>query len=111
MNFDLKKNNYLLSLIAGIIGTVICFTMDKITSNDKTNNEIDYMKYIKTCVVISICVLCSLLYIRSNNNVKDVTENISMQVAGGNTNSPNIESTGLQEVNINQNIHTGNPQF
>ena len=109
MNFDLKKNNYLLSLIAGIVGTVICFAMDKIASKDETNNELDYMKYIKTCVVISICVLCTLLYIRSN--VKDVTENISMRVAGGNTNSPNIESSGLQEVNINQNIHTGNPQF
>ena len=111
MNFDLKKNNYLLSLISGIVGTIICFAMDKISSKDETSNEIDYMKYIKTCIVISICVLCTLLYIRSDNKVKDVTENIAMQVAGGNDNSPTIESSGLQEVNINQNIHTGNPKF
>ena len=109
MNLDLKNNNYLLSLVSGIVGTVICFIIDKVSSKEE-NVEIDYMKYIKTCVVISACVLCALLYIRSDSNVKGVSEN-SVNKIGETISNSSIESSGLQEVNMNQNIHTGNPQF
>tara|TARA_B110000261_G_scaffold160726_1_gene200853 strand:+ start:114 stop:431 length:318 start_codon:yes stop_codon:yes gene_type:complete len=105
MNFDLKSNNYLLSLVAGIIGSLVYLVVDKISAKeDDKNNKIDYINYIKIFVIITIIVLGILSYLKSGKNSSGSEINAS-GIPG------DAVSNGLEEVNINQSIHTGNPQF
>ena len=106
MNFNLKNNNYLLSLVAGIVGTLIYLVIDKVTSNDE-NKKVDYVNYIKVFIIITVIVLCILMYVKSDTKVS--SESVKIE-----TSIPMTEIRGggrLQEVNINESIHTGNPTF
>jgi hypothetical protein len=109
MNLDLKNNNYLLSLVAGIVGTLIYLVIDKVTSN-KENKKVDYVNYIKVFIIIIITVLCILMYVRSDTKVS--TESVSVKT-GESIPMAEIRGSGggLQEVNMNESIHTGNPTF
>ena len=105
MNLNLKDNNYLLSLVAGIVGTLIYLVIDKVTTNEK-NKKVDYINYIKVFIIITIMVLC-VMYVKGDKKI--VSENVSIRpeisipiIAGGG---------GLNEVNMNEVIHTGNPTF
>jgi len=109
MNLDLKNNNYLLSLVGGIVGTLIYLVIDKVTSKEE-NKKVDYVNYIKVFIIITVTVLCILMYVRSDTKVS--TESVSVkteasipiaEIRGG--------GGGLQEVNMNEAIHTGNPTF
>jgi hypothetical protein len=108
MNFDLKNNNYLLSLIAGIVGTLIYLIIDKVTSNEE-NKKVDYINYIKVFIIMTITVLCIVMYLKGDKKIS--AESV---VVKSSTSIPMSEMTGgggLQEVNINEVIHTGNPKF
>lgn len=107
MSFDLKNNNYLLSLIAGIVGTLVYLVIDKILEKeDNKKNKIDYINYIKVFIIITTTVLCVLVYSRSDK--KTSVSEINAEATGI---TSEVVNSGLQEVNINQNIHTGNPKF
>lgn len=112
MTLDIKNNNYLLSFLAGLIGTIIYFIINKVSEKDDKNGKIDYLLYAKLLILITAIVLCVLMYTRSDNkNV--VASSIDSNLIGTSTPTANTSSvnTGLQEVNMNQAIHTGNPQF
>lgn len=109
MNIDLKNNVYLLSLVTGIVVAVINLVVDKLTQKEE-EQPINYINYVKVGGIVSLVVL------GINMILKAEPKNLSggsviPQVKSSN---PVVESTeigGLEEVNINQKIHTGNPQF
>ena len=110
---DLKNNPYLLSLVAGIIGTLINLVVDKVSNKDEDKKPTNYMNYLKVFVVITITVLCVLLYTKGDKttSVKSVTNSTTEVSSVGSISNVPEASGGLQEVNMSQNIHTGNPQF
>jgi len=102
MDFDIKNNKYLLSLIISILGTIIYVIIEYVTSKDE-KKTVDYLHSLKIMAIIFCCVIISLSFTNNLTKVKTVETNlISNDLNTGN---------GLQEVNINQSIHTGNPQF
>ena len=108
MNFNLKDNNYLLSLVAGIVGTIIYLVIDKVTSNEE-NKKVDYVNYIKVFIIIYITVLCIVLYVKGDKKISGISVNKETsipiaEIRGGSTGE-------LHEVNMNEVIHTGNPKF
>ena len=108
MNLDLKDNNYLLALVAGIVGTLIYLVIDKVTTNEE-NKKVDYVNYIKVFIIITITVLCIVMYVKGDKKISGESINseasIPMaEIKGG-------SRGGLQEVNMNEVIHTGNPTF
>ena len=109
MNFDLKNNNYMLSLLAGILGTVISLVIDKVSDNDDNKKSIDYMKYVKILFIISVIVLGVTMFLKSDNKTLNGRSAIAQTNILTETELPN--TGGLEEVNMNQKIHTGNPQF
>ena len=110
MKINLKNNPYLLSLVAGVIGTLINLVVEKVSSNEEEKQPINYMKYLKVFVVITITVLCVLLYTKGERTLTPKSTD-SSTVEFPTVKNVSEVSTGLQEVNISQNIHTGNPQF
>ena len=103
MNLDLKNNKYLLSLISSILGTVVYVIVEYITSKEE-NKKVDYLHILKIMAIIFCCVISSLSVIGSTETVVSNTENILP------SNDLNL-GPSLQEINMNQSIHTGNPQF
>ena len=111
MNIDLKNNVYLLSLITGVVVAVINLVVDKLTQKDD-KEPINYMNYVKVGGIVCLVVLGTNMILKSEpKNLVGGSGNVTPQV---NTSNPVIESTevkGLEEVNMNQKIHTGNPHF
>ena len=95
MDFDIKNNKYLLSLLISILGTIIYVVIEYVTSKDE-KKTVDYLHSLKVMAIIFCCVIISLSFTKVEANL-----------SGTNLNTGN----GLQEVNMNQSIHTGNPHF
>ena len=113
MKMNLKNNPYLLSLVAGVIGTLINLVVDKVSSKEEEKQPINYMNYIKVFVVITITVLCVLLYTKKGtSDTPKCVVNTTVETSSVSA-TPNVSevSNGLQEVSMGQSIHTGNPQF
>ena len=53
--------------------------------------------------IIFCCVIASLSLVNSTEIKVNTVENVLP--------SNDLNSSGLQEINMNQSIHTGNPQF
>ena len=109
MTFDIKNNNYLLSFLAGLIGTAVYFMISKVSEDENKKEKVDYLVYAKLLILISAVVLCVLLYVRSEGKKLEPSKVTNDLIGGGNNSvSSNV---GLQEINMNQKIHTGNPEF
>ena len=97
-------------MVAGIVGTLVYLVVDKISAKEEDkNNKIDYMNYIKIFIIITIIVLCILSYLK--NDKKTNVSEIKVDTTKTSITPEVVGSSGLQEVNMNQSIHTGNPQF
>ena len=111
MNIDLKNNVYLLSLVTGIIVAVLNLVVDKLTQKDDSP-PIDYMNYVKVAGIVALVVLGTNMVLKGEpkNLVGGSTKS---QIQNTNPN-PVLETNkieGLEEINMSQKIHTGNPQF
>ena len=110
MNLDIKNNKYLLSLIASILGTVVFVIIEYISSKEE-NNKVDYLQSLKIMAIIFCCVVGSLSLISSTPDINTPNMKAS-NIMDTNTSMGDLNlNSGLQEVNMNQSIHTGNPQF
>ena len=88
------SNPYLLGGIAGFVGATCVFVEDKMI---KKKESIDVMDYVKILVIIALLVIVSLmLYKKQPKLVKET--NIQ-------------EVTNLASEVVNNQIHTGNPNF
>ena len=101
MDFDIKNNKYLLSLFTSILGTIIYVVIEYVTSKNE-KKTVDYLHSLKIMAIIFCCVIISLSF---TNKLTNTSVETNLNATDLNTGS------GLQEVNINQSIHTGNPQF
>jgi hypothetical protein len=104
MDFDIKNNKYLLSLLTSILGTIIYVVIEYVTSKDE-KKTVDYLHSLKVMAIIFCCVIISLSFTNSLKNTKVEGVETNLNATDLNTGS------GLHEVNMNQSIHTGNPQF
>ena len=109
MNIDLKNNVYLLSLVTGIIVAIINLVVDKLTQKDN-KEPINYMNYVKIGGIVSLVVLGTNILLKSESkNLLGGSTTTQSPVSNPVIETNNIE--GLEEVNMSQKIHTGNPQF
>ena len=110
MNIDLKNNVYLLSLVTGVVVAVINLVVDKLTQKDD-KEPINYMNYVKVGGIVCLVVLGTNMILKAEPKSLVGGSSSSSQVPSQNPviESPDIK--GLEEVNISQKIHTGNPQF
>ena len=106
---DLKNNIYLLSLVTGIVVAVLNLLVDKFTQKDDSP-PIDYMNYVKVGGIVALVVLGTNMILKGEpKNL--VGGSSTQQVQNSNSTVETNTIDGLEEVNMSQRIHTGNPQF
>ena len=110
MNIDLKNNVYLLSLVTGIIVAIINLVVDKLTQKDD-KEQINYMNYIKIGGRVCLVVLGTNMVLKSEPKNLTGGRTTTTQFQGLNPVIETANVEGLEEVNMCQKIHTGNPQF
>ena len=88
---------------------VLNLVVDKLTHKDDSP-PIDYINYVKVGGIVALVVLGTNMLLKAEpKNL--VGGSSTPQVQSGNTVVEPAKIEGLEEINMSQKIHTGNPQF